>query len=135
MTGTGTVRPTPENRNDNASIANAVEAAEQAATPRAIRDGQTRAVKLAGLSGMTLGPLLAIAEAQPAPFGFYGPFGQSGTFGPGRFCGKTRTPIFVKTKRGTRKRVGFRTRRTCRVPARVTASVTMTFAASPPPAA
>lgn len=135
VTGTGTVKPTPADRNSNASIAAAVEAAENAATPLAIRDGQTRAQNLANLSGMTLGALLAIAEGQAFPYGPFGPFGQSGTFGPNRFCGTIRRPIYVKTKQGKRKRVGFRTRRACRVPAHVSTSLTMTFRASPAGAA
>lgn len=135
VTGTGAVAPSPSDRKSNASIAAAVEAAERAALPLAVRDGQARASRLADLSGMTLGALLAIAEAQPSPYGFFGPFGQIGTFGPGRFCGTLRTPIYVKTKQGTRKRVGLRTRRTCRVPPKVSTSLTMTFAATPPPTA
>lgn len=135
VTGTGEAKPTPANRNSNASIAAAVEAAEKAATPLAVSDGQARAKKLAELTGMTLGALLAIAEASPSPYGVFGPFGRPGTFGPGRFCGTVRTPIFVRTKRGTRKRVGFRTRRVCRVPPEVSASLTMTFGATPAPVA
>ena len=131
VNATGTVTPEPSDRKSNASIKTAVEAAERAATPLAIADGQARAKRLAELSGMTLGPLMAIAEAQPSPF-FYTPFGQSGTFGPGRFCGTVRRAIFVTTKRGTRKRVGFRTLRTCRIPPRITATLVMTFAATPP---
>ena len=135
VTGTGTVTPKPANRTSNASIAAAVERAETAATPLAIGDGQGRAKRLADLSGMTLGPLLAIAETQAVPYGIILPFGGIGTVGPGRFCGTARTPLFATTKQGKRKRVGFRARRVCRVPPQVSTSLTMTFGAVPPPAA
>jgi hypothetical protein len=92
VTGTGAVTPKPANRTSNASIAAAVEKAEQAATPLAIGDGQVRAKRLADLSGMTLGPLLAIAETQAVPYGIIVPFGGIGPFGPARFCGTVRTP-------------------------------------------
>lgn len=132
VTGSATVKPKPENRNSSTSIAAAVEAAEQAAVPLALTDGRTRATELARLSGMSLGSLLAVAEALSSPYGYIGPFGQEGTFGPGRYCGTIRRAVFVRTKSGKRKRV-FRARRTCRVPSRVTASFTMTFAATPGP--
>jgi hypothetical protein len=113
----------------NESIAAAVEAAEAAASPRALADGVARAARLAQLSGMKLGSLLAIAEGAPSPFGFYGPYGQEGTFGPGRFCGTIRSSTLVKTKSGKRKRITH-TRQGCRVPREVAQSLTMTFAAT-----
>jgi uncharacterized protein YggE len=134
VTGTGSVKPSPQDRKSNASIAKAVEAAEAAATPLAIADGRGRAASLASLAGMTLGPLIAISEGVPSPFGFYGPvYGQQGTFGPGKFCGTVRTPIFRRTPSGGRKLVRTRTRHTCRIPPQVTESLGMTFAAVPPP--
>lgn len=134
VTGSATVKPKPENRKSSTSIAAAVEAAEQAAVPLALTDGRTRATELARLAGMTLGSLLAIADAPASPYGYFGPFGQEGTFGPGRYCGTVRTPVFRTTKSGRRKVVRFRKRHTCRVPTRVSASFTMTFAATPGPA-
>lgn len=133
VTGTGTVRPAPADRNSNASIVAAVEQAERAALPLALDDGRARAARLAQLAGMTLGPLLAIAEPAAAPYGPFGPFavGPIGTFGPDRFCGTIRTPVYRRTKSGRRKRVGVRSRRVCRVPRQIAASVTMTFRATP----
>jgi hypothetical protein len=134
VTGTGVVTPAPQDRKSNASIAKAVEDAEAAATPLAIADGRARAADLARVAGMTLGPLVAISEGAASPFGFYGPvYGQQGTFGPGKFCGTVRTPIFRRTPSGARKLVRTRARHTCRVPPQVTESLGMTFAAAPPP--
>ncbi len=129
VTGTGQVRPSPANARSNRSIAEAVRRARTAATPLALQDGRARAARLAQLSGLTLGPLLAIAEASPSPFGPFGPFGQEGTFGPGRFCGTIRTSRLVRTKAGQRRRV-FRFRRACRVPLEVVERLTMTFGSS-----
>jgi uncharacterized protein YggE len=129
VTGTGEVKPTPADAKRNESIAAAVEEAKAAATPRALADGLARATRLAQLAGMKLGSLLAIAEGASAPFGFYGPYGQEGTFGPGRFCGTIRSSTLVKTKSGKRKRI-VRTRRGCRVPREVSQTLTMTFAAT-----
>ena len=69
---------------------------------------------LARLSGLTLGAIVSVSDAQTSP---YGPFGFYGTFGPDRFCGTVRTAVFRTDKTtGKRKRVGFRTHHTCRVP-------------------
>jgi uncharacterized protein YggE len=134
VTGTGSVKPSPQDRKSNASIAKAVEAAEAAATPLAIADGRARAANLASLAGMTLGPLIAISEGVPSPFGFYGPvYGEQGTFGPGKFCGTVRTPIFRRTPNGGRKLVRTRAHRTCRIPPQVSESLGMTFATTPQP--
>jgi len=129
VTGTGEVKPKPADPKSNDSIAKAVEEAAAAATPLAIADGRVRATTLAQLAGLTLGPLLAIAETTNSPFGYFGPFGQQGTFGPGRFCGTIRSSRLVKTKSGKRKRV-VRTRQGCRVPREIYASLTMTFAST-----
>jgi uncharacterized protein YggE len=135
VNGTGAAKPTPAVRNSNASIVAAVERAQNAATPLALVDGRARAAKLAQLSGLALGPLLAIAETSPSPYGVFGPFGQIGSFGPGEYCGTVRRPIYRRTKQGRRRRVGIRTRRVCRVPPQVSANLAMTFGAAPPPPA
>ncbi len=134
VTGTGIVKPTPLNRKSNASIAKAVRDAKAAATPLAIADGRARAANLAALSGMVLGQLVSVSEGSGASPVFFGPFyGQEGTFGPGRFCGNIRRPVYRRTADGKRKRVAWRTIRSCRVPAQVSASLGMTFATSPAP--
>jgi len=63
---------------------------------------------------------VGVTDAQVSP---YGPFGFYGTFGPDRFCGTVRTAVIRTDKTtGKRKRVGFRTHHTCRVPSTVTSS-------------
>ncbi len=135
VTGTATVKPTPLNRKSSPSIAKAVRDAKLAATPLALADGRVRAANLATQAGFGLGALLAITEgsASPYPFAIGPSYGQEGTFGPGRFCGTIRQPIFRRTANGGRKLVRTRTRHTCRVPAQVVTSLEMTFATTPPP--
>ena len=134
VTGTATVKPTPLNRKSSPSIAKAVRDARAAATPLALADGRARAANLAAQAGFVLGPLLEITESPASPFAFaIGPmYGQEGTFGPGKYCGTVRTPIFRRTPSGGRKLVRYRTRHTCRVPPRVGATLGMTFATTPP---
>lgn len=136
VTGTGIVRPTPLNRKSSASIAKAVRDAKAAATPLALVDGRTRAANLAAQSGLVLGSLLAITEGSTSPFGFFGPSsGQEGTFGPGRFCGTRRVPIFRRSANGGRRLVRFRSRHACRVPPQVVTTLEMAFSTTPAPAA
>jgi hypothetical protein len=130
--GIAQVKVEPSDRNSNDSIAKAVKAAADKATPKAIADGRERGAELAAAAGLTLGRLVSVADTASPPFGpFYGPYGPQGTFGPGRFCGNVPRYKIKRDAQGrviSRKRVG--TRRTCRVPASVSASVTMTFEAS-----
>jgi hypothetical protein len=117
----------PKDRQHEAPIRAAVEAAEAKALPRAVAAARETATELAKLAGLTLGPIISISDA---PSSVYGPFfGFYGTFGPDRFCGTIRTPVFKRNKAGRRVRTGTRTRHTCRVPATVTSTVTVTFAA------
>jgi Protein of unknown function (DUF541) len=117
----------PKDRQHEAPIRAAVEAAEAKALPRAIAAAREKATELAKLAGLTLGPVISISDA---PTSIYGPFfGFYGTFGPDRFCGTIRTPVFKRNKAGKRVRTGTRTRHTCRVPPTVTSTVTVTFAA------
>ena len=117
----------PSDRTHEAPIRAAVEAAEDKALPRAIADARAKAAQLAKLAGLTLGPVISISDA---PTSVYGPFfGFYGTFGPDRFCGTIRTPVFKRNKAGKRVRVGTRSRHACRVPPTVTSTVTVTFAA------
>jgi hypothetical protein len=130
--GIGQVKVVPTDRTSNDAIAKAVKAAEDQATPKAIADGRARGAELAAAAGLTLGRLLSVADTPSPPFGpFYPPYGQQGTFGPGRFCGNVARYKVKRDAQGrvvSRKRVG--TRRTCRVPPSVSASLTMTFEAS-----
>lgn len=125
--GTGQVKPKPTSRTSNDAIAASVRAAQRGAIPRAIGNGRGRAVRLAELSGLHLVALQSVAETPPSPFGFSGPYGEQGTFGPGRYCGTVRRVIFRRGADGKQHRVGTRSRRSCRVPASVTASLSLTF--------
>ena len=89
-------------------------------------DGAEHNAELARLAGLTLGAIVSISDAPASPY--FGPYGFYGTFGPDRFCGTVRSPVFRRGADGKRRRVGTRTRRVCRVPPIVTSSVTVTFA-------
>lgn len=118
----------PKDRTHEGPIRAAVEAAEAKALPRAIAGAREKAAELARLSGLTLGAVVSISDAQTSPYGPF--FGFYGTFGPDRFCGTVRTGVFKTDKQtGKRTRVGTRTHHACRVPPTVTSSVTVTFAA------
>jgi hypothetical protein len=126
-TGVASVKvKAPSDRTHEAPIRAAVEAAEEKALPRALADARGKAAELAKLSGLTLGGIESISDAAASP---YGPFFY-GSFGPDRFCGTIRTSVFKRGKDGKRHRVGSRTRHTCRVPATVTSTLTVTFAAT-----
>lgn len=131
--GTAQLTPEPEDRNDNASIRRAVEAARTEAVPLALKAARSRAVDLAFASGLNVGQALTVAET-PSPF--FGPYPQDqGTFGPGRFCGNVPRYRIQRNAAGRivkRTRIG--TRRLCRVP-RVVVSVTVTYAAVQRPSA
>lgn len=113
------------------TIAAAVDAARVKATPAAVANAQARAQLLASSAGMTLGALRSISEGTPSPF-VAPPFvyGVDGTFGPGKYCGTIRTPVFKRNKAGRRVVTKVRRRFGCRVPAYVATSVSATFAAS-----
>src|SRR5262245_45840462 len=82
--GTAQVKPEPGNRHDNASIKKAVATAEDAAYPKAVAAARAHAAELAAAAGVTLGPLVGIADAPSPGYPFiYSP--QNGTFGQGRF--------------------------------------------------
>jgi uncharacterized protein YggE len=128
VNGVGEADVTPTNRRNNASIQRAVERAEAAALPRAFGAARARADELARLSGLTLGEIIAVSDVPASP---YGPFGFGpfeGTFGPGRWCGTIRRPVFRRVE-GRRRRVGTRTRRVCHFPPEVYVSLTVTYAA------
>ena len=128
-TGSGEVKPEPKNRKIDVSIRKAVEVAHTAALPLAIADARANAAELAAAAGLTLGPLITIADApQPGyPFVFTQ---QNGTFGNGHFCGKVRNFRTV-VRNGARRRVAVKgTHTVCRVPPEVYANVELTFATS-----
>jgi hypothetical protein len=129
--GTAQEKVTPSDRKHNGPIVAAVEAAHAAAIPKAIAEAREEAQLLAKASGLTLGALQAVAEQPAAPFG-YGPFGAGydiGPFGPKKFCGNERRPVF-HTRNGKRHLVRFRKVHRCIVPPSVTAQLSVTFGAS-----
>ena len=119
----------PKDRTHEAPIRAAVEAAEAKALPRAMAAAREKATSWRASRASRSGAIVSVSDAQTlalrAVFGFYG------TFGPDRFCGTVRTAVFRTDKTtGKRKRVGIRSRHTCRVPSTVTSSLTVTFAAT-----
>jgi uncharacterized protein YggE len=127
--GTGSVKPTPNDRNDNASIVAAVAKASAKALPLAVADARSQARELATATGVTLGALVAVSNTSVTS-GFYGPiyYGTLGTFGPGKFCGDVRTRTSTVDANGKRHYGKFRTRHVCRVPATIQRTVSLTFA-------
>jgi uncharacterized protein YggE len=130
--GIASVSVKPEDRKSNASIKEAVEAADDAARPKAIASARERATELAQAAGLTLGGITSVSEASNAPY--YGPFGVpyalQGTFGPGKYCGQVRSSRLVRDSNGRTRRVFGKRHRVCRVPPNVTVSLTVTFAAT-----
>ena len=115
-------------RNSKA-IGAAVEAAHDRAVRLAIANAREEAVRLAAAGGLTLGALVAVAEAQPSPFfGGSSVYGADGTFGPGKFCGQIRTPIRRRTASGRLQTVGSRAHFGCRIPPEVSQTISATFA-------
>jgi uncharacterized protein YggE len=127
--GTGSVKPAPKDRNDNASIVAAVAKASAKALPLAVADARSQARELATATGVTLGGLVAVSNTSVTS-GFYGPiyYGTLGTFGPGKFCGDIRTRTSTVDANGKRHFGKFHTRHVCRVPATIQRTVSLTFA-------
>lgn len=126
-TGQGEVKPEPRNRKIDVSIRKSVEVAHAAALPLAMADARAKAAELAAAAGVTLGPLVSIADApQPGyPFGFSQ---QNGTFGNGHYCGKVRNFKTVRRNGRLRRVVAKGSHTVCRVPPEVYANVSLTFA-------
>jgi uncharacterized protein YggE len=70
--GLGQVNVNPKDRNNNASIVEAVEASEAKAIPQAVAAARERAAELAKAGGLTLGAVQSVEEVQQQ-FPFYGP--------------------------------------------------------------
>jgi hypothetical protein len=129
--GIGTASVTPKDRKSNASIKEAIDAADAAARPKAIASARERATELAQAAGLTLGGITSVSEASQFPF--YGPgvpYALQGTFGPGKFCGTTRSAHIKRDSNGNVHRVLGKRHRVCRFPSTLTESLTVTFAAS-----
>lgn len=127
-TGTGQSLVQPKNRNDNASIAAAYDAARHAAIGGAIHDAHEYALDYAKAAGLTLGPLTSVSDATSN--GYYGPYQFFGPFGPNQFCGTLRQPIFKKGNHGRRKFAGTKKVHRCFVPRFAYVTLTVTYSAT-----
>jgi hypothetical protein len=126
--GVGQAKPEPKDRKSDASIRQAVSDANAMALPRAMDSARAQAAELAKAAGVTLGPLVSIADNPGNGYGF---FIQNGTFGNGHYCGKVRNTKWVM-RNGVRRRVVAKgTHRACRVPSEVYATVSLTFSVTP----
>ena len=125
--GTANVTVSPVDRKSDASIKKALDDAQAAALPLAIKAARARAVVLAAESGLNLGDLVGIGDQAASPFGPFNYYGIDGTFGPGRYCGNVARYKTTRLASGRvlRKRIG--TRRQCRFPNRVGTSVSVTY--------
>jgi uncharacterized protein YggE len=128
-TGTGQARVLPANRHSNASIRTAYAAARKASIGGAVVDAREHALDYARATGLTLGSVLSVSDAQTN--GFYGPGPGSfyGPFGPDQFCGTLRQPI-IKRSGHRVKVVGFRKVHRCFIPRFAFTTLTLTYSAS-----
>ncbi len=120
-TGTARAPVTPVNRHSSASIRQSLLVARLAAAPGALSAARSDGEATARAMGIAPGALFSIAEVRR-------PFDDFPTsFGPGRYCGTVRLPIFRRDPATGRPRVVRRvTRRQCHHPndARVALRVT-----------
>ncbi|MFL5864162.1 MAG: SIMPL domain-containing protein [Solirubrobacteraceae bacterium] len=125
-TGTGQSKVTPTNRNSNASIKTAYDAAKRAAISGAIADARRNALAYAKAVGLTLGTVLSVSDVQTN--GYYGPGEYFGPFGPDQFCGTIRQPIFKRVA-NKRKVVGTKKVHRCFVPGVAYTTLSLTYSA------
>ncbi|MEZ5078689.1 MAG: hypothetical protein R2725_14755 [Solirubrobacterales bacterium] len=116
--GVASLAVKPSDPKRSRPIRRAVLAARRTATPKAALMARREAGTAARSAGLTLGSVVSVSESEPA---FY--FGPSfydaalGSFGPGRFCGFVRRPVFKRDPQTGARRVVRRVRRwSCRVP-------------------
>jgi hypothetical protein len=130
-TGSAEVKVKPADRHSSASIAAAVVAAEKQAVPKALIAAHAQALLYAQDTGLTLGSLLSVSDAQSGQFFGGGPGveGNIGPFGPGNYCGTVRRPI-VRKVNGKRKVIGTKKVHMCFVPGFAGSTLTVTYAAT-----
>jgi hypothetical protein len=128
--GTGTIKVTPKDRDDNASIVAAVKDADARALPAALNDARTQATALAAAAGVTLGAVISLSNSATNSNGiFYGGYYPVfGSFGPNRFCGMVRTRSSSVDSRGVRHYGRVKSHRVCRVPSVIQHAVQLTYA-------
>lgn len=126
-TGTGEAKVVPKDPHNNASIAAAVDKAHVAAIGSAFSEAHEYALDYANQAGMTLGSVVSVTDVSPNVF--YGPGQTEGAFGPDRFCGTERVPVFKKVN-GKRKLLRFKKEHRCLVPGFAYSTLSVTYAAS-----
>ena len=96
-TGTGQARVLPKNRQNNASIVAAVDAAHKASIAGAVSEAHEYAVDYATAVGLTLGSVMSVSDVQTNSF--YGPGQTTGPFGPDQYCGTVEQLVGRPVKR------------------------------------
>jgi uncharacterized protein YggE len=128
-TGTGQGNVAPKNRNSNASILAAVDAAHKASVAAAMKEAREYALQYAHAAGLTLGSVTSVSDANNN-IGYFGPGGFFfSQFGPNQFCGIVHQPIFKRVN-GHRKVVRVKKVRRCFVPPFVSTTLSVTYSAS-----
>ena len=127
-TGTGQHVVHPQNRDNNASIVSAYDAARHAAIGGALKQAHSFALAYARGVGLTLGSVQSVSDTQSNVF--YGPGEFVGPFGPDQFCGTLHQPIFKKEKNGRRKVIGTKKVHRCIVPRSASVTLTVTYSAT-----
>ncbi|MHB8689945.1 MAG: YdbL family probable chaperone protein [Solirubrobacteraceae bacterium] len=128
--GTGESRVLPKDRNNNASIVAAYDAAKRASVGGAISEAHEYAALYAKSVGLTLGAVTSVSDQrQSGFFGYGGPGNTGGYFGPGQFCGTIRQPIIVRSNHRFRIK-GFKVHHRCFVPRFAYTTLTVTYSAS-----
>lgn len=123
--GSAAARVPRSTRRTQAAISRAVAAATVKATPRAVQAATRRARSIAAATGLRLGAIYGVA---PETSGSYAWSGETGTFGPGRYCGGVRRSAGFRTTSTGRRTRRYRWTRSCRAPREVIVNLTVTFA-------
>jgi hypothetical protein len=120
-----TAPPKPQT---NVNIGSAVADARRRALPSALADARRDAGDVGGAAGLQPGRVVGIRR-DVAPLGAWWADEDSGSFGPGKWCGRIYVGRrIVHRADGTTRRKS-RFRNGCRVPTVATARITVTFAA------
>jgi hypothetical protein len=123
--GSVTVRVPRSTRRTQAAISRAVAAATDKATPQAVQAATQRARTIADAAGSRLGKIYGVA---PETSGSYAWSAETGTFGPGRYCGRVRRFAGFRTTSSGRRVRRYHWTRSCRAPREVFVNLTVTFA-------
>ena len=122
--GSGTVSVPRNTPPTQGAIARAVAAATERAAPLAVAAAGRRAEIIAAAAGLRLGAIYGVA---PETSGSFGWSAETGTFGPGRYCGLTRKRAGWRTLSSGRRVRRFRSTHACRSPRQVTVNLSVTY--------